>query len=168
MIPRPPRSPRTDTLFPYTTLFRALVPCIDAKRVRDGDREANGGLPPLVPAIPVRDGDDQLVLSVGGVGRVDIEHVVAVAIDVLAVGGAAAHRSVTHADRGTADAVDGSRGHVHDDPLARTADGRSTRGLGEGGTREPGVGVEPDRAVDDGAVGLMDPQPEAVRDRKST
>src|SRR3546814_1991397 len=92
MIPRPPRSPRTDTLFPYTTLFRALVPCIDAKRVRDGDREANGGLPPLVPAIPVRDGDDQLVLTVGGVGRVDIEHVVAVAIDVLAVGGAAAHR----------------------------------------------------------------------------
>src|SRR3546814_7982153 len=24
MIPRPPRSPRTDTLFPYTTLFRSL------------------------------------------------------------------------------------------------------------------------------------------------
>src|SRR3546814_14194720 len=54
-----------------------------------------------------------------------------------------------HADRGTADAVDGSRGHVHDDPLARTADGRSTRGPGEGGTWEPGVGVEPDRAVED-------------------
>src|SRR3546814_18353246 len=28
---------------------------------------------------------------------------------------------------------------------------------------EPGVGVESDRAVDDGAVGLMDHQPEAVR-----
>src|SRR3546814_15082999 len=25
MIPRPPRSTRTDTLFPYTTLFRLLV-----------------------------------------------------------------------------------------------------------------------------------------------
>src|SRR3546814_6574566 len=25
MIPRPPRSPRTDTLFPYTTLFRSLL-----------------------------------------------------------------------------------------------------------------------------------------------
>src|SRR3546814_3440602 len=25
MIPRPPRSTRTDTLFPYTTLFRSLV-----------------------------------------------------------------------------------------------------------------------------------------------
>src|SRR3546814_1681910 len=27
MIRRPPRSTRTDTLFPYTTLFRSLVPC---------------------------------------------------------------------------------------------------------------------------------------------
>src|SRR3546814_21164389 len=26
MIRRPPRSPRTDTLFPYTTLFRSPVP----------------------------------------------------------------------------------------------------------------------------------------------
>src|SRR3546814_17075355 len=26
MIRRPPRSTRTDTLFPYTTLFRSLVP----------------------------------------------------------------------------------------------------------------------------------------------
>src|SRR3546814_8679263 len=25
MIPRPPRSTRTDTLFPYTTLFRSIV-----------------------------------------------------------------------------------------------------------------------------------------------
>src|SRR3546814_5421840 len=27
MIPRPPRSTRTDTLFPYTTLFRSLYRC---------------------------------------------------------------------------------------------------------------------------------------------
>src|SRR3546814_11627106 len=27
MIRRPPRSTRTDTLFPYTTLFRSLSPC---------------------------------------------------------------------------------------------------------------------------------------------
>src|SRR3546814_2489809 len=26
MIPRPPRSTRTDTLFPYTTLFRSVPP----------------------------------------------------------------------------------------------------------------------------------------------
>src|SRR3546814_12599438 len=32
MIRRPPRSTRTDTLFPYTTLFRSAA--------RDGDREA--------------------------------------------------------------------------------------------------------------------------------
>src|SRR3546814_8155368 len=28
MIPRPPRSTRTDTLFPYTTLFRSRLTCI--------------------------------------------------------------------------------------------------------------------------------------------
>src|SRR3546814_12699776 len=28
MIRRPPRSTRTDTLFPYTTLFRSQVPCV--------------------------------------------------------------------------------------------------------------------------------------------
>src|SRR3546814_3123827 len=31
MIRRPPRSTRTDTLFPYTTLFRSLA--VDAQRV---------------------------------------------------------------------------------------------------------------------------------------
>src|SRR3546814_10180647 len=30
MIRRPPRSTRTDTLFPYTTLFRSLAPGLDA------------------------------------------------------------------------------------------------------------------------------------------
>src|SRR3546814_19050792 len=30
MIRRPPRSTRTDTLFPYTTLFRSAVPVDDA------------------------------------------------------------------------------------------------------------------------------------------
>src|SRR3546814_15778809 len=28
MIRRPPRSTRTDTLFPYTTLFRSTSPCL--------------------------------------------------------------------------------------------------------------------------------------------
>src|SRR3546814_1544951 len=31
MIRRPPRSTRTDTLFPYTTLFRSKVEAADAK-----------------------------------------------------------------------------------------------------------------------------------------
>src|SRR3546814_5293047 len=33
MIRRPPRSTRTDTLFPYTTLFRSDVPIIDWQRI---------------------------------------------------------------------------------------------------------------------------------------
>src|SRR3546814_5205630 len=33
MIRRPPRSTRTDTLFPYTTLFRSLVPAADLHHV---------------------------------------------------------------------------------------------------------------------------------------
>src|SRR3546814_4947705 len=32
MIRRPPRSTRTDTLFPYTTLFRSQQPASDARR----------------------------------------------------------------------------------------------------------------------------------------
>src|SRR3546814_9960464 len=31
MIRRPPRSTRTDTLFPYTTLFRSRTPAISAR-----------------------------------------------------------------------------------------------------------------------------------------
>src|SRR3546814_7634058 len=38
MIRRPPRSKRTDTLFPYTTLFRASDGGRDAKRRRRPDR----------------------------------------------------------------------------------------------------------------------------------
>src|SRR3546814_20555683 len=36
MIRRPPRSTRTDTLFPYTTLFRSrpcTPPCFDSRRI---------------------------------------------------------------------------------------------------------------------------------------
>src|SRR3546814_6287942 len=38
MILRPPRSTRTDTLFPYTTLFRARRPRPDLQRRDLGDR----------------------------------------------------------------------------------------------------------------------------------
>src|SRR3546814_17606919 len=48
MIRRPPRSTRTDTLFPYTTLFRSLDL---ARRVR-GDGEHD------IDAVAHRDGDD--------------------------------------------------------------------------------------------------------------
>src|SRR3546814_3819844 len=44
MIRRPPRSTRTDTLFPYTTLFRSRCPCrCMAVRRRWLLRRANGG-----------------------------------------------------------------------------------------------------------------------------
>src|SRR3546814_15479662 len=33
MIRRPPRSTRTDTLFPYTTLFRSIAPSVAMERV---------------------------------------------------------------------------------------------------------------------------------------
>src|SRR3546814_7190431 len=39
MIRRPPRSTRTDTLFPYTTLFRSLVPLALVQLRQLGDRE---------------------------------------------------------------------------------------------------------------------------------
>src|SRR3546814_2985326 len=45
MIRRPPRSTRTDTLFPYTTLFRSLVDLQPAAYVRvdaDGDVAVDG------------------------------------------------------------------------------------------------------------------------------
>src|SRR3546814_21065065 len=43
MIRRPPRSTRTDTLFPYTTLFRSLLDPVDAgdgfaRRLADAER----------------------------------------------------------------------------------------------------------------------------------
>src|SRR3546814_2762472 len=50
MIRRPPRSTRTDTLFPYTTLFRSVRVCVSADRCRSGWR---GGAVP-VPAASAR------------------------------------------------------------------------------------------------------------------
>src|SRR3546814_972455 len=44
MIRRPPRSTRTDTLFPYTTLFRSA-----GEREGAGDEEAGGGGAEQVP-----------------------------------------------------------------------------------------------------------------------
>src|SRR3546814_19879905 len=35
MIRRPPRSTRTDTLFPYTTLFRSIIGAESAQRLTD-------------------------------------------------------------------------------------------------------------------------------------
>src|SRR3546814_4215766 len=40
MIRRPPRSTRTDTLFPYTTLFRSLLSLLNARTVVPEARRA--------------------------------------------------------------------------------------------------------------------------------
>src|SRR3546814_5722747 len=51
MCPRPPSSTRTDTLFPYTTLFRSDVPALNApKLLRQPQRHYPafaGMLPPM-------------------------------------------------------------------------------------------------------------------------
>src|SRR3546814_8864502 len=44
MIRRPPRSTRTDTLFPYTTLFRSLSLSVDAYQIDLDDRITLTGL----------------------------------------------------------------------------------------------------------------------------
>src|SRR3546814_8040097 len=44
MIRRPPRSTRTDTLFPYTTLFRSAP--LPARRLRPGRYPDRGQAPP--------------------------------------------------------------------------------------------------------------------------
>src|SRR3546814_1670903 len=44
MIRRPPRSTRTDTLFPYTTLFRSAV--ADAKKVTEDTKTSSPGPTP--------------------------------------------------------------------------------------------------------------------------
>src|SRR3546814_120496 len=61
MTRRPPRSTRTDTLFPYTTLFRSLADALadpilvdpdlgqqaNGDALRPPDRPPSGGLPPV-------------------------------------------------------------------------------------------------------------------------
>src|SRR3546814_16113536 len=60
MIRRPPRSTRTDTLFPYTTLFRSRAECRDGKAVQDvGDRGFRVSLGDGLPARRADAGDGE-------------------------------------------------------------------------------------------------------------
>src|SRR3546814_13011035 len=45
MVPRPPRSTRTDTLFPYTTLFRSVIAASSAKATHRVIRPPRGNIP---------------------------------------------------------------------------------------------------------------------------
>src|SRR3546814_7803926 len=87
MIRRPPRSTRTDTLFPYTTLFRSLAD--DLAVVAGGQHQHAGAVADRVGAHadrPARTGDrvagGHRVLDPAA-GRVDIEDA---GVDVHAVG----------------------------------------------------------------------------------
>src|SRR3546814_1665203 len=63
MIRRPPRSPRTDTLFPYTSLFRS--PFSSARRLASGLAFT---LSPLSVAPAERDGSSVPPAAAAGVG----------------------------------------------------------------------------------------------------
>src|SRR3546814_3681515 len=53
MIRRPPRSTRTDTLFPYTTLFRSIqLPWCDGRCVQDPGTYSPRHADPRLLAIP--------------------------------------------------------------------------------------------------------------------
>src|SRR3546814_11864160 len=56
MIRRPPRSTRTDTLLPYTTLFRSYV-VLKGAVAGDLARQVAGGLAPWLEGTPCAQGD---------------------------------------------------------------------------------------------------------------
>src|SRR3546814_1948271 len=59
MIRRPPRSKRTDTLFPYTTLFRSIGEV--AVETHRGKRAAGDRVEPANPRRAPGDGDENLI-----------------------------------------------------------------------------------------------------------
>src|SRR3546814_6144585 len=72
MIRRPPRSTRTDTLFPYTTLFRSSFPsCHDPSAAEQCRRAAEPRRVRRSRAWRRRDQRDPL--SAGGADRLDAE-----------------------------------------------------------------------------------------------
>src|SRR3546814_21065219 len=74
MVLRPPRSTRTDTLFPYTTLFRSQVGS-GAGPVRDPSRDgprADLAAPP--GGIPIAGGAEPAGAFAGAIDRTDEPH----------------------------------------------------------------------------------------------
>src|SRR3546814_8026616 len=86
MIRRPPRSTRTDTLFPYTTLFRSILPgdrraglhlgpgdlrVAPAAGAALGDEVVDAALAVLVAGVPVL---HRRVLDLGVVQRDQLDH----------------------------------------------------------------------------------------------
>src|SRR3546814_2675337 len=77
MIRRPPRSTRTDTLFPYTTLFRSAAqprPGASRPRLRGVQRAPAGAAhPQVVERVPPRDPHRRPLAEVG-IGDRSEEH----------------------------------------------------------------------------------------------
>src|SRR3546814_20428755 len=79
MIRRPPRSTRTDTLFPYTTLFRSSIPprnswrCRSPPAARRRRGPDGGGVPALEPlkVLGRRLGEEHWDIDHGLLGGVD-------------------------------------------------------------------------------------------------
>src|SRR3546814_8814490 len=61
MIRRPPRSTRTDTLFPYTTLFRSHLVCVAADFAIETDSDDLAALSVVAEAGRVRHADELVV-----------------------------------------------------------------------------------------------------------
>src|SRR3546814_5495438 len=79
MIRRPPRSTRTDTLFPYTTLFRSgrrIVVVVDGEAATRIDHMIQNGRLALVPGVSPAQRERQAVehlvraFGKGGIARV--------------------------------------------------------------------------------------------------
>src|SRR3546814_20060121 len=88
MIRRPPRSTRTDTLFPYTTLFRSVEACLDAFGLHEERRGAAPGAEQQRAAakLVIVDADHATVAR----GVDDVRSVEAGGADVRPVAGACA------------------------------------------------------------------------------
>src|SRR3546814_6481137 len=61
MVRRPPRSTRTDTLCPYTTLFRSSPTRASARTVASAALRSNAGAPRTRPRCPVERGGSPLL-----------------------------------------------------------------------------------------------------------
>src|SRR3546814_9544964 len=73
MIRRPPRSTRTDTLFPYTTLFRSNF---DSQQPSTGASDVNGTAHATLPtALMYIFGKDQFALTANCTAKLEISNV---------------------------------------------------------------------------------------------
>src|SRR3546814_14244629 len=100
MIPRPPRSTLTDTLFPYPTLFRS--PCGDRNRAEHGN-----GMTRKKKASEETDGQRGHASQKGGADRrLGEQHGQCAGLDLEKAGSGHGRRHRDEADRGEGDAGD--------------------------------------------------------------